>query len=187
MPITFQGPVDIVEDLVEVYRGAVPPDIANASRRLDEAYTAAEIMSYAEGQISSWIHDSRISTARGIWLDHLAKDRGVYRQDGETDDQLRVRLRRGPRAVIYEAVLEAIQAVLDAAGNGFIAYLIRVPVDQGAFVTTDCWCDVDSRVTPTRPRHLVALIPALANSRPAVLDALRAKVTAGTLYHVEEY
>lgn len=187
MPITFIGPVDVVEDLVEIFRGAVPPDLAASDRDLDEAYMAAEVMACTEGQISSWLMDSRLGSSASFWLDQHARDRGVYRQDGEGDEQLIERLQRGPQAVIYDAVLAGVQAVLDAAGSGFTGYIFRIPVDLGAFADVDCWCDVDSRVTPTRPRILVVIIPALANSKPAVLDVIRSKVTAGTLYLVEEY
>lgn len=187
MPLTYTGPADIVAKLEKVYRGAMPGDLASVDRDLDDAAVIAEMAALGEGQAIGWAREARLSTSHGIWLDQHARDKDMYRRLGEGDQSLIDRLKTGPEAVIFSAVYAAIAEVITAADPIAVFYLVRIPVDLGAFADTDCWCDVDSRVTPTRTRMTIALIPDAIFDQvsAAVLDAMRAKMPAGRLFRVE--
>ena len=188
MPLIYTGPEDIVDHLYQVYRRTVPRDIASSSRSLDEAWVAANMVALGEGQVLDWGREAHIGTADGIWLDQHAKDHGLRRQTNELDAHLRIRLRSAPQAVTYNAIYQALSDVITAINPAALWYLLRIPIDVGAFCDIDCWCDADSRVTETRLRMLVLIIPASLDSYKGVLlDVLRSKVAAGTIYTVEEY
>jgi len=190
MPLIYTGPADIVDQMVEVYRGAVPADLASTDRQLDDAIAIAEIMTLAEGQAMGWAREAHLGTSHGIWTDQHGRDRDTTRAAGETDDSFRSRLRTSPRAVIEESIEEAIAAVIattGAVGSAAAFYLVAIPVTHGAFCGTDAWCDADSRVTPTGTRVTIALIPAALGIRAAVLEALRSKMPAGHAFGVEEF
>src|SRR5262249_51234831 len=121
------------------------------------------------------------------WTDQHARDRGLSRQGGEVDQQLIPRLKKAPKAVTYSAIYAAIDAIVKSKSSTAVWFLIRIPLDFGAFADTDCWCDADSRVTGTPTRMPVALIPASLGIRKSVLDALRSKMPAGHAYNVEEF
>lgn len=190
MPLLYSGAPDIVEQLVQIYRGSVSSDIASDNRDLDEAYALAEMMAVAEGQAMSWARDTRLSTSQGIWTNQHARDRGLSRQGGEDDDTLIARLRTSPQAITEAALREAIAAVIaatGATGSAAVFYLVAVPVTHGAFCTTDMWCSADSRYTPTSVRMTIAIVPAALNIKAGVLDAMRSKMPAGHVARVEEY
>jgi hypothetical protein len=182
------GTPDVIDKLVQVYRGAVPGDLASADRDLDDAHVFAEMAAVGEGQGFGWAREARLSTSHGLWTDQHARDRGLSRQGGEADPTLISRLKTGPKAVSFDPIFDAVAAIVLAADPGAVFYLVRIPVDVGAFADTDCWCDADSRVTPIRPRITIALIPSSLDSiKSSVLDALRSKMPAGHSYSVEEF
>lgn len=53
-----------------------------------------------------------ITRATGIYLESLCRERGVYKQPGETDDQLRARALSAPDLVTPEAILAAANSIL---------------------------------------------------------------------------
>jgi hypothetical protein len=185
MPLIFTGPANVIDKLERVYRASMPMDMATS--QLDEARVFAEMVALAEGQGYGLARETRLSTSHGIWTDQHARDRALWRQSPEADAELIARLRRSPDAVTYQAVYDAIDLIVKAVDATAVWYLIRIPVDAGAFADVDCWCDADSRVTPTRQRMTVALIPAPLGIRAGVLDALRSKMPVGHLYNVEEF
>lgn len=187
MPLTYTGAPNIIDKLMRVYRGAVPADVASQNRALDEARVFAEMVALAEGEGAGWAREARLSTSHGLWTDQHARDRGLGRGGGESDTTLIARLKSGPKAVTYDPIYQAILGIIRASSATAIFYLIRIPVDLGAFSDADCWCDADSRVTPTHMRVTVALIPASLGLRKAVLDAMRSKMPVGHAYNVEEF
>lgn len=74
-----------------------------------------------------------IENATGIWLDLHALDRGTYRQDGETDEALRARIRNVEDAVSRPALLAATEAILAADGVLDPPSMVEVKRD-GAFL-----------------------------------------------------
>lgn len=190
MPLIYTGPADIRDQLVQIYRGAVPSDLAADDRNLDEAYAIAEVMLLAEGEAMGWAREARLGTSHGIWTDQHGRDRGLSRQGGELDDQFIARLQTSPKAVIEQSLRDAIAAVIastGATGPDAAFYLVAVPVTHGAFADTDAWCDADSRVTPHQIRITIAIVPAALNIKAGVLDAMRSKMPAGHAFGVEEW
>jgi hypothetical protein len=188
MPLIYSGPPDVVADLIALYRGSLPGDIASQSRALDDAHVFAEIVALGEGTGAGWGREARLSTSHGFWLDQHAHDRGLSRQSGEADQTLIDRLKTGPKAVTLDPITEAVATIVHGADPSAVFYIVRIPVDLGAFADTDCWCDADSRVTPTRPRITIVLIPAsLDGIKSSILDALRSKMPAGHGFGVEEF
>lgn len=190
MPIIYTGAPNIIAKLEELYRASVPGDIASSDRRLDEARALAEMMATAEGEAMGFAREARLSTSHGIWTDEHARGRGLARQGDESDASLIERLRTSPRALTEDAIYAAVAAIIattGATGPAAAFYILRIPIDIGAFADTDCWCDAGSRVTSTRIRVTIALLPAALGVRAAVLDALRSKVATGHLYGVEEF
>lgn len=190
MPLDYTGTPDIRAQLIQIYRGAVPADLASDDRDLDEAYALAEMMMLAEGEAMGWARETRLSTSHGIWTDQHGRDRGLSRQAGEDDPTFIARLRTSPKAITEQSIRDAIAAVIaatGATGDDAKFYLVAVPVTHGAFCTTDAWCSADSRVTPTKVRVTIALIPAALGIRSGVLDAMRSKIPAGHAFGVEEF
>lgn len=183
--------LDVIEDLVQVYRGSLPLDLTTDQIGVDIAYTIATMMSRSEEEITAYVNGARLSTATGLFLDQHARDRGLRRQDGETDDQLRDRLRTPPKAGTVTAITDAINQIL---GTDDELYLIELPKDSLYFDRAH------KSVLNIRPMFLtrgslmgggrgvvVALIPQSADALESVSDALRTKVSAGKLWLVMEY
>lgn len=63
------------------------------------------------------------------WLNQHARDRGTNRANGETDAQLRYRLRNIADAITRPALLAAVNAILAAAGYG-VAAMVELPRDS---------------------------------------------------------
>jgi hypothetical protein len=55
-----------------------------------------------------------ITRATGVYLESLCRERGIYKQSGETDDQLRARALTTPDLVTPEAILAATNSILAA-------------------------------------------------------------------------
>jgi hypothetical protein len=171
---------DTVEDLVRVYVGSVPRDVVATALGEDIAYTLAEMFAMAYAEIETLIAGAVLSTATGLFLDLHARDRGLRRQDGETDDQLRERLRRPPQAGTVAAILDAVNAIVDG-----LAFMIELP-RQAIF--HDCQTFHDRLFFHGGGRGVViVLIPASANALASVQDAVRSKISAGKLFMVFEY
>jgi hypothetical protein len=203
---TFTPPADVVQQLVELYRSSVPPDVAAQSRSLDEAWAIASILAMAESVVADWDRLVRISTAVGVALDALAADRGLRRQKSEGNESLRARLRVPPAAGTALSIVTAAQQTVDASliALGFDltkiqhqVFLIELPRDGiflnrvrvGAYgrVSWRKCISRGGRISGGHVRMVLAIIPAAANAASAVTDILRTKVSAAKAYFVEEY
>lgn len=187
---TFTLPTDIVDNLVEIYRGAVPQDVASQNRRLDEARSMAKIMASAETVVVDWARSIVISTAQGVALDALGDGEGLHRQGGETDDAYRPRLRTPPDAQTATAILASLQQVIDANGGGDV-FLVELPRD-GAYSSRGSGRGLSTlsrgrRMSGGVVRMVIALIPASADCLAACTDILRTKKSAAKDYLVQEY
>lgn len=200
MPISFTGARDVYSDLLALLRSGLPGDVASTDRIAEDLKGSVDVLMLAEGQAASWAREARVGTAHGLWLDQHAKSLGTSRAAGETDDQLRARLRSAPDAVTPGAVLDGLQDVVDAGAPGQLAYLVEVPVDNGCFAgdgTTTTWAGFVApaaatagsppadRVVSTRRRHLVGIVP--FGLKAAAAEAIRQRRAAGRTFHVEEY
>ncbi len=210
----FDGDPLVIADLVQVYRGAVPADIASANRSLDEAWSLAAIFASAYRTIATWAQGIYIYSASGSQLDAQGTNEGVSRQGGETDLTYQARLRVPPDAGTPLAILTSLQQIVDAVGGGPV-FLLQLPAD-GAYASRafydrysirqsgqlhpdfeDGGVRVISRQSSTlsrgkrlsggRVRMVIVLIPASAGALTSCTDALRSKVSAGKAYLVQEY
>jgi len=198
--MNFSGAPDVVADLVTVYRAGVPGDIASDRRSLDEAYATAAVFSAVEGTLADWDRACRIMTSSGVALDAIARDHGLSRQVGESDDALRARLRVPPSAGTASAIAAALQPIVDAGGGGQI-FLVQLPRDGAFFArcrlsmkssiqrssTGSAFLGRGKRMSGGPVRMVVALIPASADCLSSATDALRSKVSAAKAYLVQEY
>lgn len=103
---------DPIEDLVKIYIGAVPPDVIATDIGMDIAYTLAEMFALAYSEIQRLAAGAVISTATGLFLELHARDHKLRKQSGETETQLRERLKKPPQAATLSAILEALEAIV---------------------------------------------------------------------------
>lgn len=102
---------------------------------------AAKQIGAARRQADYWYSQTLIGQATGSdgvqpdWLNQHAKDRGTSRQANETDAGLRARLRTVEPALTVQSLIDAAQAILDAASIGGSALIVELPRD-GAFSGT---------------------------------------------------
>lgn len=183
---------DVVEDLVTAYRGVVPADLGNPNRadNLDDVYALAEMMAIAECVARNWVRMALVSTSSGPYLELLARGAGLHKQSGETDDQLRARIQTPPLALTPDMILSA----LYATANTSAVYLVELPRDAGyagaganGHGLHRPFASRGRRIGARGQRVVLALVPASAAAKSACTDTLRAKVTAGAIYRVEEY
>lgn len=98
-------------------RGALPKFLFQTPTAPEEIWAAiAVVMDRVRAQVDEWAALSYILQADSIWLDQHGRDRGLYRQEGESDAVFAERI-RFPADALTEPFLRAqIQAILDAAG-----------------------------------------------------------------------
>jgi hypothetical protein len=120
------------QELLDFAQGALP----NWVRSPDEFLTAtAKMMGLPRATAAYLFSQTLITQATGAtattpdWLAQHARDRGTSRQAGETDPVLQERLRVIPDAVTRQAVLNAADAILAAAGVIGFAVLLELPRD----------------------------------------------------------
>jgi hypothetical protein len=173
--------VDVISDLVGVYRGSLPGDVSQTQFGQDIAFVVATTLATVEVEVARLLAGARIGTAVGAFLDAHAHDLGLSRQTDEIDDHLRPRLQRPPQAGTPESIVAAIQLIV---GDGEV-FIIELP-KQSNYHDRRMFFDRGSRMGGGRG-VVVALIPASANARTSVMDALRSKISAGKIGFVEEY
>jgi hypothetical protein len=120
------------QELLDFATGALP----NWVRSPDEFLTAAaKLMGMPRATAVYLFSQTLITQATGAtattpdWLAQHARDRGTSRQAGEADPVLQERLRVIPDAVTRQAVLDAANAILVAAGVAGSAALLELPRD----------------------------------------------------------
>jgi hypothetical protein len=188
-----------VDDIVRVYAGSVPPDVM-VDVGADVAYAIATVLAAAKAEADRLFAGAVLGTAVGDFLDLHARDRGLRRQDGETDDQLRERLRTPPKAGTVSAIGDAVQQIVGDVVTVGPVLVIEIPRQGWFFDKDSALFDVSYRVQRTglNPVYcsnrfgggrgvVVVLIPAAADAVAAVTDAVRTKVSGGKLWLVQEY
>jgi hypothetical protein len=192
--LSYTTPNDYTQTMLTLYRSALPSDMASSQRQSDDAYVFAEIMMWTQGQVDGWTRESRIGKSVGIWLTQHAKDRGVNRQKGENDFQLRSRVANPPDAVTVPALKAALDAMSVAAGSSLPSYVVELTPDSadscfagyGANTAALSFCNRNNRVGRELGRTIVVFIVPLAISA-AALDEIRLKLPPGRRYIVETY
>lgn len=123
--------------LFEFARDSLPPWIKTE----DEFLKAAAKMGGSVRAIEDYLFgQALIGTAVGPtsgvtpdWLGQHARDRGTTRAAGESDVELRARLKEFPDALTRAALLATANAILDAAGISDLAALLELPRDAARF------------------------------------------------------
>lgn len=119
-------------ELLDFATGALPSWV----RTPDEVLaSAAKSVAMARAQGEYLFSQALITQATGAtsvspdWLDQHARDRGTSRQAGELDPVLQTRLRVVPDAITRQALLDAANAILAAAGVAGSAAMLELPRD----------------------------------------------------------
>lgn len=128
------------QELLDWAMEAMPPWF-RGDRDLAVEAGIAKMMGAARAQVEYWAGQTLIASAVGAtsttpdWLQQHAIDRGTRRQSGESDAELRARLRFYPDAITAVALLGVAQGIVDAAGvaSDPVA-LVELRVDK-AFLT----------------------------------------------------
>lgn len=183
-----------VDDIEQIYTASVPQDVTASDLGKIIRRAIAEALGVVSTEADGYVDGSRLRTAVGGYLDLHAMDRGLRRQDGETDDQLRERLRKPPAAVTISAIRDAVNAIIGDAGPVIIVelprsslYLDRAGEPPYLPETQYAMCLDRGRRCGGGRGVVIALIPSSANAVQSVSDALRSKVAAGKLWLVQEY
>jgi hypothetical protein len=187
---TMPGPTRY-ENLLAHGASAVPGYFRSTERAREDLHAGAAAMLLVDATANQWLRMTEIGHATGVWLDAHARDRGVRRQAGEGDDELRVRLRTIDDAVTPPALLAIANAVLSAAGVVGSAEIVELPLD-GAFMGTStaairCCMDRGRRMFLTGKPLIIVVLPAgtPAPVVAAVSDAIRL-AKAGGVFHLVE-
>lgn len=120
---------------------ALPTWFGEDDREVEELGGAAALFQLTREQIVYWFSMAKLSEAVGPtattpdWLGQHAMDRGSRRQEGETDAVLRERIRNVPEALHRDAILDAVNAVLDAQGIAADAAMLELRRDRAYLVT----------------------------------------------------
>lgn len=113
MPLTTQQ-----QDLFTVAKEALPPIIFQDGMQQELISAYAVVFSSSEDQAKTWLAQTFILTASGIWLDQHARDRNTLRQSGESDAALASRLRTFADAVNVSSITARVNAIQTADGFG---------------------------------------------------------------------
>lgn len=127
--------------LLNVAMAALPAWYKHDERRLEDLAGAAKCIGAALATSKYWMGQTLILGATGPtatdpdWLNQHARDRGTSRQGGETDAELAARLRDIPDALTRPALLEAAQAIIDAAGVVGTVTMVELRRDRAFLIT----------------------------------------------------
>lgn len=176
---------DVTQDLANVYRGSTPGDVTATTFGQDIAYSQAAMMAMVHEEVSRLDRGSKLSTSVGAFTNLHLRDRGLSRQDGETDAQAIARAQNPPKAGTVPAILASVQAIIGDPQTSGEAFMIELP-RQSAYFDQLYFFDASARMGGGRG-VVIVLIPASANARASVTDAVRTKVSAGKLWLIEEY
>lgn len=130
------------QELLDFALAGLPHWFQDDNRPAEYLGAAAKVIGDARAQADYWFEQSRILDAVGVvgsepdWLNQHAIDRGTARQDGETDAELRERLRNVPDALTRPTLLAAADAILAAEGNPNTSDMVELRRDKAFFRTS---------------------------------------------------
>jgi hypothetical protein len=125
-----------------------------AARLLPDSYapilpllagTTAALAEAAEA-LETWADSATIATSEGAWLDLLARGFGLYREAGESDADLRLRIAAVPKLLTPAAMEQAVNAIITPDSCTVVEHWkARVFCDDHADeYVTDLFCDEDT-------------------------------------------
>jgi hypothetical protein len=175
-------PGDVVDDLVQLYCGVVPPDIASSDRpdNQDDIYALCEMIAIAECVDHNWRRQTIVSYADGLYLQIQAQSVGLNAQAGESTSSLQARIRGvwAANAITPDLIQAAIQQIVTNAGFTGTVYIVELPLSGMRYGRSQCWgCGWR---WSGQFGTVIALIPLAAASVVGhAQDTLRAIVSAG--------
>ncbi len=129
----------IEQDLFDHAVRSLPSWFTNDARAMEDLAAMAKVMGAAFDTGDYWVFQTKITDAQGAvgddpdWLAQHARDRDTDRQPGESDTDLRRRIRVIADALTRPLLLAEAQAILDEDGVvGGIAYMVEL-VRDGAY------------------------------------------------------
>jgi len=158
-----------------------------AARLLPDSYapilpllagTTAALAEAAEA-LETWADSATIATSEGAWLDLLARGFGLYREAGESDADLRLRIGRVPKALTPAAMEQAVNAIITPNSCTVVEHWkARLYCnDDASEDPTDLFCDQDTLLGVRNGVSVVCpegLDPAVQLAVAAVLNDIRA-------------
>ena len=129
-----------VQDYIDHVLAALPKWFSRKNRDFENVKAFAEIFQKAQDQSDFWKSQSYIGTAVGPltgepdWLNQHATDRGTRRQENETDEALRDRLRTFPDALNLATLLATAQSVIDAESISGTVYILELRPNRAFLV-----------------------------------------------------
>lgn len=121
------------EQLVAHAQESLPRYWSKAPRTLEDLNAMAEVIAAGMVQADDWTRQTYITHAEGKWLRQHAKDRGIYPQEGESEDALRARLQSVDDAVTRPAIIAGVQAILDDHSVTGALAVVDLRRDRGFF------------------------------------------------------
>lgn len=135
-----------------------PPDTTylteQAARLLGDAFApllplqagTAAALSEAAAAVETWADSATVGTSEGLWLDLIARGFGLYREESESNADLRLRIARVPKALTPAAMEQAVNAILTPSSCTVVEHWkARVFCDDHADeYVTDLFCDEDT-------------------------------------------
>lgn len=180
------------QDLFDHAKGALPRRLFTDPALHEFLQGCAVMFDAAKQTIDAWLKTQAfILTATGVWLDQHAKDRGLYRQSGESDAALAQRIRQYQDAITATVLKSVINAILAAAGVAGTCAIVELRRDR-AFMATNAgtgrkvaYLSRGYRMGHSgRPNKIIVILPygTGAATGAAVDDQMRARRAAGIAY-----
>lgn len=121
------------QELYDFARNAIPAWLFQVPRSEEVLTAFVKIFDRVRMNYGETRARTLILQATGVWLDLHASDRGTQRQDGETNEALRARIRNVEEAVTRIALLAAAQAIVDAELIAGTVYGVDLHRDRAYF------------------------------------------------------
>lgn len=182
------------QSLYDHLRGTLPSWFFQTSASPEEIWGAyVKLFDAARAQADGWGNYARILEATGIWLDQHAVDRGTARQAGESDEELRTRIRVPEDSVTLGALLTRVQAILTASGIPSPSVAIvelrrdKAFFSEGGELPTAYMSRGYRLGGANRPLKMIVILPygTTEATRKAVDEYLRAHKAGGFAHTIE--
>lgn len=123
------------EELYQWLKTALPSWLFGNDDAVEEHWSAIiEAFGDVRIQMEDWLSKTYVLIATGVWLDQHAKDRGLFRQENESDDSLRERIRNVEAKITREALATVADNILTANSMTTGATIVNLRSERAWFV-----------------------------------------------------
>lgn len=122
-----------VQDYIDHALASLPIWFSNTDRPLEFIKAAAVLFDTVEQQTQFWHDMTFILNSTGAWTNSHGKDRNLRRQEGETDEAFRSRIRGFSESLTFGPVLGLIQDMVDEAGIVGTVAMFELKPNQAYF------------------------------------------------------